>query len=809
MMAHSYIRQAFKIFVISWVFFFIQSAAFATQNMLDFSDCIIVTPEKLAKVEQKVITILQEEIQKRTGIAIAVTNKWSKEDTSVIAVGPKDKLKKFAGPFSSEFKNLNIGGAEGFGLFAKSDPQKAVIIIGEDERGMLFGIGGLLRKAELRDGSIKFPADIKKVTAPKYLLRGHQLGYRPKTNAYDAWTVEQYDQYIRELALFGSNCIEIVPPVTDDKFKNEHMKYEPLDMMIKLTEIIDSYGLDVWIWYPNMGDMEDFTEEKLMAKQIAERDEVFGKLKRVDHILVPGGDPGHLHPEQFFPWMDRVAKVLHKYHPNAKIWVSPQAMDPTREWLSKFYKYVNEDPDWMGGVVFAPWVKTPIEQMRQIVDKDIPIRRYPDITHNVACQYPVKDWDLALALTLHRECYNPRPVAMKKIHNRFAHLACGSLTYTEGIHDDINKFVWGDQDWDPQAEPIETLRDYCRLFISPDYAEDMAQGFMALERNWEGPLAANNQVDVTVLQWRQLENDVPKSVKNNYRFQMGLMRAYYDAYIRRRLFNETELEMKAMDILRNAGEYGSLIAVKKVEKILARATEEPVAQDFKKKCEYLADELFKNIGSQTYVEKHGAQHRTRGAFMDGINEPLNNRAWLSAQFKKIMKIGDEQGRLDEIEKVVNRNNPGPGGFYDDIGTLSSFKRISNTVAWEDDPGTLMSPRIAFYYNINRSSDTEFPLAWKNQACVIYETPLRFFWDNLDPAAKYKIRVAYTGRRGKKIRLVANDVYNIHDLVSTLNPPIREFDIPVEATSGGKLELLWDCGEGQRGAQVSEIWLIKK
>jgi len=807
MMVNSYIRQAFKVFVISGVFFFIQSTAFATQNMLDFSDCIIVTPEKLAKVEQKVITILQEEIQKRTGIAIAVTNKWPKDDTSVIAVGTKDKLKKFAGPFSSEFKNLNIGGAEGFGLFAKSDPQKAVIIIGEDERGMLFGIGGLLRKAELRDVSIKVPADIKKVTAPKYPLRGHQLGYRPKTNAYDAWTVEQYDQYIRELALFGTNTIELIPPRSDDDRTSPHMKVPPMEMLIRTTDVIDSYGMDVWLWYPNVGD--DYESEAGIKMELTERDEVFRSLKRIDALLIPGGDPGHLHPDVFFPWMDRVAQVLHKHHPNAKIWVSPQAMDPTREWLSKFYTYVNEKPDWMGGVVFAPWVKTPIKQMRQIVDKDIPIRRYPDITHNVACQYPVKDWDLALALTLHRECYNPRPVAMKKIHNRFAHLACGSLTYTEGIHDDINKFVWGDQDWDPQTEPIETLRDYCRLFISPDYAEDMAQGFMALERNWEGPLVANNQVDVTVLQWRQLENDVPKSVKKNYRFQIGLMRAYYDAYIRRRLFNETELEMKAMDILRNAGEYGSLIAVKKAEKILARSIEEPVAPDFKKKCKYLADELFKNIGSQTYVEKHGAQHRTRGAFMDGINEPLNNRAWLSAQFKKIMKIEDEQVRLDEIEKVVNRNNPGPGGFYDDMGTLSSFKRISNTVAWEDDPGTLMSPRIAFYYNINRSSDTEFPLAWKNQACVIYETPLRFFWDNLDPAAKYKIRVAYTGRRGKKIRLVANDVYNIHDLVSTLNPPIREFDIPVEATSGGKLELRWDCGEGQRGAQVSEIWLIKK
>jgi len=507
--------------------------------------------------------------------------------------------------------------------------------------------------------------------------------------------------------------------------------------------------------------------------------------------------------------MDRVAPLLHKYHPNAKIWVSPQAMDPTREWLSTFYKYVNKKPDWLGGIVFAPWIKTPIEKMRTIVRKDIKIRRYPDITHNIACQYPVRDWDLALAITLHRECFNPRPVAMKKIHNRFDEFACGSLTYSEGINDDINKFIWGDQDWDPQAEPIETLRDYCRFFISPDFADGLAQGFMAQERNWEGSLAANNQVDITVLQWRQLERDVPESVKNNYRFQMGLMRAYYDGYIKRRLIYETELETKAMDILRTASETGSLKAIQKAERTLQRARKRPVAVDYKKKCEYLADELFKNIGSQTYVGKHGAQHRTRGAFMDGIDEPLNNAAWLFAQFKEIRNITSEAERLNAIDKVINRTNPGPGGFYDNMGSHSSMHRIVNDVAWEDDPGTLRSPRIAFYYKVDEPKDRDLPLAWKNQACVIYETPLRLFYDNLDPTAKYKIRVAYTGKRGKKIRLVANGVYRIHGLLDTFEPPIREFDIPVEATSGGKLVLTWTCGEGRRGSQVAEIWLIRK
>ena len=139
-------------------------------------------------------------------------------------------------------------------------------------------------------------------------------------------------------------------------------------------------------------------------------------------------DPGRLHPDVFFPFMDRVAAILAKYHPQAKIWVSPQAMQPTREWLDSFYTYVNQKPKWLGGVVFAPWVKTALPEMRRLVSAEIPIRRYPDITHNVACQYPVKDWDLALALTLHRECFNPRPMAMKTIHNALDAHACGSLT---------------------------------------------------------------------------------------------------------------------------------------------------------------------------------------------------------------------------------------------------------------------------------------------------------------------------------------------------------------------------------------------
>jgi hypothetical protein len=775
-------------------------------RMLDFSDAVIVTPPHLEGVEQKAVTVLREEIQKRTGVNLPIVTQWPEPGKAVIAVGLKTEVEQFAGPFAAQTGSGVPADAEGFLLEVQKESRSTVIICGRDTRGLLYGIGRLLRKMRLSPHSAQVPAGLRIATAPKYPLRGDQLGYRPKVNAYDAWTDAQFDQYIRELALFGVNSIEILPPHTDDQRTSPLMKVPPIEMMERLSKIIDSYGLDVWIWYPNMG--KDYVHEDAIAAELAEREDVFRRLKRVDHVLVPGGDPGNLAPDVFFPWMDKMAVVLQKYHPRAKIWVSPQAFDPTHEWLESFYRHVNEKPSWLGGVAFAPWIATPLPEMRKIVDRGIRIRNYPDITHNVDCQYPVPNWDLAFALTLHRECYNPRPAAMKTIHNVFAQYTCGSLCYSEGINDDLNKFVWADQDWDPSTPVMETVRDYCRLFISPDFSEEVADGFFALEKNWEGPLAVNRQVGVTLAQWAQLEKAAPPPMRESYRFQMGLLRAYYDAYIQRRLIHETDLEARARDVLRTAAVAGSFAAMEKAEAVLRLAGTELVATDYKLRCEQLADSLFEKIGSQTSVARHGAQNRTRGAFMDGIDEPLNNAAWLGAEFRRARDLPAEADRLAAIDQILNRTNPGPGGYYDSLGEPGSEKRIVNTVRWQDDPGTLKSPRITFYYEIDRADDREIPLAWKKQADTLYDTPLRLAYDHLDPAASYSVRATYSGRTSRHMRLMANDRFLLSDQIQSRKPPVQEFAIPPEATASGHLELEWSSGEGERSCEVAEVWLIK-
>jgi hypothetical protein len=57
-------------------------------------------------------------------------------------------------------------------------------------------------------------------------------------------------------------------------------------------------------------------------------------------------------------------------------------------------------------------------------------------------------------------------------------------------------------------------------------------------------------------------------------------------------------------------------------------------------------------------------------------------------------------------------------------------------------------------------------------------------------------------------LTAGDTHPVHGPVPTVDPPVtREWPVPRQATAGGRLTLTWRRVSG-RGAQVSEVWLIK-
>src|SRR5919202_2867086 len=137
--------------------------------------------------------------------------------------------------------------------------------------------------------------------------------------------------------------------------------------------------------------------------------------------------------------------------------------------------------------------------------------------------------------------------------------------------------VWRGRGWDPDVDVLQILREFSRYFIGERYTDSFAQGLLALERNWRGPLGTNASVYTTLQQFQAMERDAAPRDLQNWRFQQALYRAYYDAYQRARLQYETELEEQAMEQLRDARQIGAANAISEAAAVLQLADREKAA----------------------------------------------------------------------------------------------------------------------------------------------------------------------------------------------------------------------------------------
>jgi hypothetical protein len=777
-------------------------------SLIDLTHAVVVAPDGLSGPEARAVTMLVEEVEKRSQVRWPVVTVWPGDGTPAVVVGPDAALAAIAGPHAAALAaEREAPGPEGYRIRVRgTGDTPAVVVAGVDARGVLFGVGRLLRRLRMRQGNVRLPAGLEISTAPQTPLRGHQLGYRPKTNSYDGWTLSMWEQYVRDLVLFGANAIELIPPRSDDDADSPHFPLPPMETMVGMSRIAADYGLDVWIWYPAMD--ADYGDPATVEAALAEWEDVFRRLPRVDAVFVPGGDPSHTPPGLLMELLARQTERLHRHHPRAGMWVSPQSFDAA--WMEEFLRILSEErPGWLDGVVYGPQTRMSLPELRAAVPERYPIRHYPDITHTRQCQYPVRDWDAAFAHTEGREPINPRPRAQATIFHLLNAHTVGFIAYSEGCNDDVNKAVWSALGWDAEADLVEVLREYGRVFIGDEHADAFAQGLLALERNWEGPLLANTGVATTLRQFQALERAASPTLRLNWRFQQALYRAYYDAYLRRRLLYESELQERALDHLREAERTGALPALAAAERVLEQATSEPVGRDLRARVFELAEALFQSVRMQLSVPRYQAIAVGRGANLDTIDLPLNDAPWLLRRFAEIRALSDEEDRRRALQGILDWTNPGPGGFYDELGNPAGRPHLAPGAPYAQDPAFLASPLTGF------SRPDAARLSWCRHAETLFDAPLVMRYRGLDPEARYRVRVVYAGDAwGRRVRLVAGDGHEVHPLLEKPRPILPlEFEIPPAAILSGELVLAWHGEPGRggngRGCQVAEVWLIRR
>jgi hypothetical protein len=118
------------------------------------------------------------------------------------------------------------------------------------------------------------------------------------------------------------------------------------------------------------------------------------------------------------------------------------------------------------------------------------------------------------------------------------------------------------------------------------------------------------------------------------------------------LIYETELEEKAMDVLRSAEQLGSLSAMKKAEAILDKAEKEKVAVDWRARTFEMAEALFQSIRMQLSVDRYEAKSTRRGGNLDLIDVPLNDSKRIKKLFRQIRRLDSERDRLRAIAQIT-------------------------------------------------------------------------------------------------------------------------------------------------------------
>jgi hypothetical protein len=395
-------------------------------------------------------------------------------------------------------------------------------------------------------------------------------------------------------------------------------------------------------------------------------------------------------------------------------------------------------------------------------------------------------------------------VAQSFIHKNLAPYTTGFISYSDGVHDDVNKTIWSRLSWEPDVDPREILLEYTRCFFGSTVAESATDGILALEKNWEGPLAENGGVDAALTLWQQLERAAPE-LRDNWRWQLCLLRAYYDAFTRHRLIYESALEQKANQALADAPARGADAAMAAALSVLQRATSAPVNREWRARIDKLCADLFKSIKLQTSVPLYHASGHERGAVLDFVDHPLNNRWWLEDEFTRIRKLTSESEKLKALDSIRVWENPGPGSYYDEVGNIAKSPRVIRGEGFNTDPLMGKNPNPGFWWWDEGSSRKR--LSWQTSM----DWPLGIAYHHLDPQAGYRVRLTGYGQA----RLKANGQ------LLTPTPEgkqaigeFKEFPVPANLIKDGKLTLTFDLPTDEahlnwrQQSRVSEVWLLK-
>ncbi len=428
-------------------------------------------------------------------------------------------------------------GIEGYRVADAADG--AIRIVGNDERGLIYGVGRFLRGSRFGDGSFG-PGRWRGTSVPDKPVRG--IYFAAFANYYCTAPLEEIARYLGELALWGCNALTVVLPMAPSG-SDDRVGQAWLDRQRAIIEAARSVGMSVGVliiangapvpdpelqakgpgrgaWIPTQSVCPSTDRgRRLLLEQFRKAFEALSGVV-IDHLVIWPYDAGGCNCEQCSPWgangflriAEAEADLFRHHYPQGKVILSSWYFDDA-EWAGLARRF-REGPVWadyiMADNALAHFPTFPLEHG---VPGGLPMVSFSEITM----------WDAGGWGPWGGFGANPAPALLQRSWDQAGAKLAGGFPYSEGIFEDMNKVIALQFCWDASRKAADIVREYAAFEYSPDVADDAVTAVKVLEAN--GPRVLVDQ-EAGRYELRQDENGVLRGVVRLSQPDAGAQRCY-------------------------------------------------------------------------------------------------------------------------------------------------------------------------------------------------------------------------------------------------------------------------------------------
>ena len=644
---------------------------------------------------------------------------------------------------------------------------------------------------------------------PRWPVRGNQISVAHHPSFFRTW--QELRTFIVDLSIFGNNFIETahINDTTTSLLRSP---------IINISTLLHELNTSCSLWWSNT----------LVDHHLSELSALFQHAPRVDSVFFPGGDGGALE----WSTIQRTAEALRKHHPQAGLWVSAQEVNATT--FQQFVHHITTNKTIQhilssnGGVVYGPHNRMPLTEFVQLFS--VKVRQYPDLAHSVDAQFALQHWDAPYAESYQRQVVNPLPLLHTSIvqaRSNGSSPNSGVGAYSEGLNDDLNKFIWSamganDQTGDNASALVE---EYCQYFFGDDAAASMTRGVMGLEQNWVGKVLHNGpriQTTLSNLQKGYAAMSTQQQ-QDNWRGTMYLRRGVMDHYIY--LLHKQDMDMytAARAALSSKDEHDKdchtqlhiALHMLAPSSSIHNASSDPVVVALRQRIVDLASDLERQVGAEVLQTQDTALN------MNSIDSQLYvSSRYLHSFLFNLSNVHNASTVCHHIGTYLNWTDPGSGGYYDNIGSIDSQDR-PHVVTPSDNKHNSADPSCYNEHCVLQGGSNAIAQvrpSWLRYGMVMFDNTMTLRYENIDAAAQYVWEVVmwycWFDCTNDVVDFTANGMSLTKNLYIQAPNPMRvlSFEVPPEALNSGVVEISCErmAGLGGNGktCQLTEAWLRK-